>query len=215
MSKFVVSREQRNMVNSLMRQISLQLQMTDGSAIDPEVVRRTLESILADQCTVPTAYNEFLFLIKAEASFVLSSSNSCEKIESATRVFQGIIDAKFASVQILSLRKSASADFQIEAYSQRKDANFLKVFESFERDLQELCWNEDHIIEICRYHRSLLHPHGMGSFFLVCNNEGYRVVDVRIRGNGILDVHLHHHEDIRTWSARNQHRYIIPGVIKT
>jgi hypothetical protein len=125
-----------------------------------------------------------------------------KKSTSPDKVFKGYLSDSFPN----KTENFKSRTFEVSEID--KDGTFKDFFSESEKQVMTI----GEITEFCKNHKSDLRQDGWYTFFLFKEDDNFFVADVFVDDDGRLDVYVRPLEFGRVWSARSQHRVVVPQL---
>lgn len=161
--------------------------------------------------------NKILRLISQDKKVIIKACDGTQTLANAKNVFRSGIDPDFKNWG-LDNSSAATVETVAEVYELIKDANFVRMFKSFDIDLDKLCLNQNQIKDFCVENSEWLRKGGYGNFFLFRKDEkkpatpeNLFVAYVGVHGDGLY-VYVNRFEYDLVWNAELRRRVVLPQL---
>ena len=171
---------------------------------------RTLVTALAENpVVIQTEYLRQLFVGEAIS---VGATDGTETIAKARNVFVAGIDSDFVAwgLDVPSRPTKATKAIVCEITN---DGTFAEVFESLNRSLDSLCWEQSQIVEFAKKYRDRICEDRRATFFLFKVGNKFFVAYVHVHSDGGLHVYVDRFSNDNVWYAEDRHRFAVPQLI--
>jgi len=154
--------------------------------------------------------SEFLNLIPGGQNLVIGPTVGSRILAEAKDVFHHI-DPGFKKLSVDGSR-GPTEETLVKIYEEKKDATFIKIFNSLSFDLHSICFTQGQIIDFADKHREWLRDQGWGNYFLFKSHEFFYVACVNACNIDKLEVFLHKFKDSYVEKAYFHPRIFVPQL---
>jgi hypothetical protein len=151
--------------------------------------------------------NEYLREIFADEDLKIGPTDGRRTIASAKEVFTGSIDYNFRRHLDKHSFDSLSTGFRV--LELHKNALFSELFLSIGKSLDDLCFTQAQIIQVCTEHCAKLIDNGCSNFFLMKEGDDFFVAYVFVYDGG-LRVFRFEYDCV--WHGEYLHRVFVPAT---
>lgn len=151
-----------------------------------------------------------LTLISGGEKIAIKATSGKKLISQAKKVFPGWIDPDFENYGC-NVADEAKPETPVQVFELTTNADFQKMFGSFEAELDDLTLTQEQIISFVEEHESWLHPQGWYTFFLFKANGKFFVARVDRSDRG-LEVDVDHFSYAYVWHASVRGRVVVPQL---
>ena len=157
-------------------------------------------------------HSDFLRLLSTDP-IVIGETDGKHTIAQARDVFLGYIDSDFKNWG-LDVAGEAKSAIPVQVHELVTDGRFDQFFPSLGK-LDDLCLEQDQIIQFCREHKKWLRTEGYATFFLLKMEGKFFVASVYFDGVGRLSVCVFHFSNDGVWSAKYRVRIVVPQLCQS
>lgn len=154
--------------------------------------------------------NDFLKLISGSEVLAIDACDGSEGLSNANDVFAWI-DPDFEKYGADATGK-ASSRTEVVVYEMVKDASFVDMFTSLDKNMRKLLLTPHQIKKFVVNHREWLRTDGYGTFFLFESNNEIFVARVGFSSGDSHRVSVYRFENSSVWFAEFRHRLVTPQV---
>ncbi len=168
---------------------------------DPEKVADVFQTIV-DEKTSTTKPSSILRPIKS--GLVIPATNGQRTFAQASDIFTGGIYGESCDVA-----GKARLETRAVVHELIKDGTLQQIFEGQGFPLDQLCWEQEQVIQFVINHREHLHPQGYATFFLLPSSL---VAGVRWHDARLLKVYVSRLAHVYVWFAGYRLRVVLPQL---
>lgn len=156
--------------------------------------------------------DKILCLISGSEQIIIDAVDGSQTLAQAKKdVFNGYVDPDFKNYGTDNSGPRTDKT-TVLVYEMGEDANFSRMFNSLNTDLNKLCLTQHQIKQFCRQHRQWLRTNGYATFFLFKENNEFFVAFVRLFSDDKLKVFVYRLEYDVVWYASRRPRLVVPQL---
>ncbi len=149
-----------------------------------------------------------LELVSRGANIMIGNTDGEDTIAGATDFFTGGIDPDFEEYGT-DVGGNPKDGTPAQVYQLIEDGSFAQMLAIFEKNPDQLCFEQDQILFFCRYYATWLPTELYATFFPFKVKGEYFLAGVR-RPGGQPAVSAYYRKDERIWHAKYGYRLVLP-----